>query len=258
MVWAAIGAAAVGVVGNAIMSDSGGSQQQAAPSGGGGSSGFGGLLSSYMTAQQAEEMKNATNQAVGMADPFAQSRQLANQQLQALMQSPGSMQNDPAGQWAMQQGRQAVDRSLAAKHMTASGNALTELTQWGQGLANQQYNSRLGQLSNMASQGANPGAAGQMLMTGTQLSQGLTAAAGTGAMSSLGQMSSGIGTALGGIGNAIGGYFGGSPSGTLPQYSTGGYGNQTGFDTGIGGSGYTTASTGGADSQQSQMLASQW
>jgi len=260
MVWAAIGAAAIGVVGGALTSKH--SSQQAAPAASGGSSGsgFAGLLSDYMTAQQANEMKSATNQAVSMADPFSQSRQMANTQLQSLMQNPGQMQNDPSYQWALQQGMQGVDRSLAAKHQTASGNALTELTQYGQGLASQQYNNRLGQLSNMASQGANPAAAGQMLMSGTQISQGLTSAAGTGAMSSLGQMAGGIGTAMGSIGNAIGGYFGSSsqPNGALPQYSTGGYGNQTGFDTGIGGSGYTAASTGGVSSQQSQMLASQW
>jgi len=262
MSWGAIGAAVVGVAGSALLGGGGSSSnnssanQQAAAS----SSGFPGLLSAYMTAQQGQAMQGATNQAVSMADPFSQSRNLANTQLQSLMQNPGQMQNDPSYQWAVQQGQQGIDRSLAAKHQTASGNALTELTQWGQGLASQQYNNRLGQLSNMASQGANPAAAGQMLMSGTQISQGLTSAAGTGAMSSLGQMSGGLGTAMGSVGNAIGGYFGSSsqPNGALPQYSTGGYGNQTGFDTGIGGSGYSVDSTGGAGSQQSQMLASQW
>lgn len=170
----------------------------------------GGLASAYMTQQQSDAMMGATNQAVQEADPFAQSRQLANQQLQALMQSPGSMQNDPAGQWAMQQGRQAVDRSLAAKHMTASGNALTELTQWGQGLANQQYNSRLGQLASMASQGASPAVAAQARLQGTGQAVGLSGQASGQAINSAQNLGNSIGGAIGGIGNAIGGYSSGS------------------------------------------------
>ena len=250
---AALVGAGAGLVGAAMHHPSGGGGGGggggSSPAAGGSGGGFAGLLSDYMTAQQANEMKSATNQAVAAADPFSQSRQLANTQLQSLMQNPGQMQNDPSYQWALQQGMQATDRSLAAKHQTASGNALTELTQYGQGLASQQYNNRLNQLSNMASQGASPEQAGQLRLQGTQYSQGLMSAAAAGGINSLGN-----------IGNAIGGYFGSSsqPTGALPQYSTGGYGNQTGFDTGIGGSGYTAASTGGADSQQSQMLASQW
>lgn len=224
-------------------------QQQAA---GGGGGAMQGLLSAYMTNEQRKAMEDATERSVAMADPFAGSRSLANQQLQSLMQTPGSVMNDPAGQWAFQQGQQAVDRSLAARHQSASGNALTELAQWGQGLANQRYDARLGQLGALASQGSSPTAAADALLKGTQMSQGLMNAATSGAMGSL----SGVGGAVAGAaGNLIGGY---QPPGALPQYSTGTYSNPTGFNTGIGGSGYTVASTGGARSQQSQMLASQW
>lgn len=178
------------------------------------------LIGGYMTQQQSDLRLQQTQQASAQADPFAQSRQLANQQLQALMQSPGSMQNDPAGQWAMQQGRQAVDRSLAAKHMTASGNALTELTQWGQGLANQQYNSRLGQLSTMASQGSNPVAAAQIMMQGTGQAMGLQNSAQSQNIQGAQQLGTAAGNALGGIGNAIGGYSSGTdPYGGSPTYS---------------------------------------
>jgi len=188
------------------------SQQQSQQGGVGGA--IGGLASAYETQQQSKTMMGATNQAVQEADPFAQSRQLANQQLQALMQNPGSMQNDPAGQWAMQQGGQAVDRSLASKHQTASGNALTELTQWGQGLANQQYNSRLGQLSSMASQGASPAAAAQARLQGTGQATGLQGQASGQAINSAQNLGNSIGGALGGIGNAIGGYSSGTDSGS--------------------------------------------
>lgn len=255
MPWGIAAAVAGSVVSSALAPDP--SSSPAPSGGGGGSNGFAGLLSAYMTQGQANAMQSATDRSVAMADPFSQSRQLANTQLQSLMQNPGQMQNDPSYQWALQQGQQGVDRSLAAKHMTASGNALTELTQYGQGMASQQYNNRLNQLSAMASQGASPSAAANNLLTGTQVAQGLSSAAGTGAMSSLGSGQGSLGTSLGnGISNLIGGYNG--PTGALPQYSTGNWMNPTGYDTGIGGSGYTVASTGGYGSQQSQMLASQW
>lgn len=255
MVWAAIGGAAVSVVGGALLSKK---SKSSSSSGSSGSGGFAGLLSDYMTAKQGQEMASARDKAVAMADPFAQSRQLANTQLQSLMQNPGQMQNDPSYQWAVQQGGQAVDRSLAAKHMTASGGALQELSQWGQGLASQQYNQRLNQLSMMASQGASPSAAANAELQGTQYSQGLMSAAAAGGINTMAS-GGGIGTSLGNfatsVGNAITGY---QPSGALPQYSTGSWSNPTGFNTGVGGSGYSAASMGGADSQQAQMLASQW
>lgn len=255
MAWAAIGGAAVSVVGGMLSKKK---SKAPAPTAGG-TGGFAGLLSNYMTAKQGQEMASARDKAVAMADPFAQSRQLANQQLQSLMQNPGQMQNDPSYQWAVQQGGQAVDRSLAAKHMSASGGALQELSQWGQGLASQQYNQRLNQLSMMASQGASPSAAANAELQGTQYAQGLMSAAAAGGINSMSGGGGGIGGMLGGLATqAADAIMPANPTGSLPQYSTGTWSNPTGFDTGVGGSGYTEASTGGAGSQQSQMLASQW
>jgi len=220
------------------------------------------LIGAYMTQQQSDAMLQATQKASAQADPFAQSRTMANQQLQALMQNPGSMQNDPAGQWAMQQGGQAVDRSLAAKHQTASGNALTELTQWGQGLANQQYNSRLGQLFGMASQGADPAAAANITMKGTGQAMGLQNSAMSQGIQGAQQLGTAAGGALKGIGNAIGGYssstdpYGGSslysdPNASVwnspyannqfstPQAGTNLYDTSGGYSTGANPGGYT-------------------
>jgi len=261
MVWAAIGGAAVSVIGGSLLSKKSKSSAPAQQQGGGGG-GFSGLLSDYMTAKQGQEMASARDKAVAMADPFAQSRQLANTQLQSLMQNPGQMANDPSYRWAVQQGGQAVDRSLAARHMGASGGALQELTQWGQGLASQQYNQRLAQLSGMASQGASPSMAAQSELQGTQYAQGLMSAAVAGGINSMGG-GGGLTSMLGGLassaGNAISGY---QPSGSLPQYSTGSWSNPTGFDTGVGGSGYAANSlsteVGPSGVSQAGMLASQW
>lgn len=210
MVWAAIGAAAVTTIGGAVLNKKkgGGSSSGGGSSGGG----FSGLLSDYMTAKQGQEMATARDKAVAMADPFAGSRNLANQQLQNLMRDPNAITQDPSYQFAVQQGGQVLDRSLAARHMSVSGGALQELTQWGQGLASQQYNQRLQTLANMASQGASPTAAADAELKGTQYSQGLMGAAAAGGLQSL-SGGGGGGSMFGAVGDAIGGMFGGGSSG---------------------------------------------
>jgi hypothetical protein len=59
----------------------------------------------------------------------------------AQMATPGAefQSNDPSYQFRLQQGQQAVERSLAAKGMMNSGNAAIELQQYGQGAASQEY-----------------------------------------------------------------------------------------------------------------------
>lgn len=227
MAWAAVGSAAVGVIGSLF------GKKKSAPAPAGGMGGFGGLASSFMTAKQGQEMAKARDKAVGMADPFAASRGLANQQLQSLMQTPGSMVNDPAFKFAMDQGLQGVNRSLAAQHFTGSGNAMTELMGYGQGLASQMYNQRLQTLGTMASQGASPTAAAEAELKGTQLSQGLFGTAAAGGLQTLSGAAGGIGSAIGGIGKAVGGLFGGGSStpdvaGVTPNYGSTGV-DMTGF-----------------------------
>lgn len=219
MVWAAIGAAAVGVIGSAIMAPdpSSGGQQQGqqqgqqgpAPGGQGGGQSIGGAIGNlYLTDQGAKNIQAAGTTAAGMSDPFAQSRQLANTQLQSLMQNPGSMANDPQAKFAMDQGIQATNRGIAAKHQTNSGNAQMELMNYGQGMSNQNYNNRLNQLSTMASQGASPGTAGQQYLGATETAQSGLTAGGMGVMAAASPFISSAGSALGSaIGNGIGGYF---------------------------------------------------
>jgi hypothetical protein len=80
--------------------------------------------------------------------------------------------------------------------------------QYGQGLANQQYNNRIGQLGQMASQGASPAAGAQMQLNSLASAQGGLSAANAQLMQSAGQFGRSIG---GGLGGLFGG--GGSTSG---------------------------------------------
>jgi hypothetical protein len=101
MVWAAIGAAAVTVVGGALMS--------------GGSSG---------------------NSNLAAYDPYSQYRPAAAQQLNALMKDPSSAVNSGYGLAE----QQAASRTMAAQGYTGSGNALVAAAQAGGNAYQQQFN----------------------------------------------------------------------------------------------------------------------
>jgi hypothetical protein len=62
-------------------------------------------------------------------------------------------QTGPGYSFAMDQGVNALDRSAASRGGLYSGGAARELTQFGQGLANQEWNTRLSQLAGLAGTG---------------------------------------------------------------------------------------------------------
>jgi hypothetical protein len=64
-------------------------------------------------------------------------------------------QQSPGYQFAMQQGLQALDRSAASKGLTGSGAALKGVTEYAQGIANQEFGNYQGRLAQMAGMGAN-------------------------------------------------------------------------------------------------------
>ena len=69
--------------------------------------------------------------------------------LNTLMDNPDSIANTGAYKFAFQQGNEAVNRNLAARGLLKSGNRLTELTKFGQGLASQQYGAEFDRMSNL-------------------------------------------------------------------------------------------------------------
>lgn len=79
----------------------------------------------------------------------------------------GAFQTGPGYQFAMDQGTQAALRGASAAGMLSSGNTLTALTEYGQGLANQEYGSWLDRLNNLSGQGM-AGASGQAAGYGAQ------------------------------------------------------------------------------------------
>lgn len=65
----------------------------------------------------------------------------------------GAFQTGPGYQFAMDQGTNAALRGASASGMLNSGNTLTALTGFGQGLANQEYGGWLDRLSGASAQG---------------------------------------------------------------------------------------------------------
>jgi len=126
-----------------------------------------------------EGAQNAANQAAATADPFAPLRPEFQQQLRDRFQElinfdPNKIKDDPAYQFQLEQGEEALNRASAASGMYRSGNRGTELTKFGQGLAssftekqfarNQQILSTLAQLSGVNV--SNPVAAAQLGLSG--------------------------------------------------------------------------------------------
>lgn len=106
--------------------------------------------------------EGALNSAIGAYQPWVTSGGAANTMYSNALglngadgnaTATGAFQAGPGYQFAMDQGTQAALRGASAGGMLNSGNTLTALTQFGQGLANQEYGSWLDRLSGMSSQG---------------------------------------------------------------------------------------------------------
>lgn len=103
------------------------------------------------------------SKAMTAADPFAGQRPQYQQALASLMSGQFTPQ-DPSYEWRFRQGQQATDRAQAAMGNLMSGNRLTALTDYGQGMASTEYQNQFARLAQLA--GANsgsPAAAGQLL-----------------------------------------------------------------------------------------------
>ena len=83
-------------------------------------------------------------------DPFAGERAKYSQQLSALMANPSSVTQLPGYQFGMQQGEQALNRSMAATGQQQSGQQQIGLSQYGQQYAGQFYQQSLENLKGLS------------------------------------------------------------------------------------------------------------
>lgn len=107
-----------------------------------------------------EEIQRMLAQQSGAAQAQLQPYSQAGQQALSNLQAPSqeALENDPGYQFRLQQGQQALERSLAARGLGQSGAALKAAQEYGQGLADQTYNDFFNRQSQIAAQGL--GAAG--------------------------------------------------------------------------------------------------
>lgn len=104
--------------------------------------------------------------AMGYEQPYLQAGGQGMQAYLGTLGLPGGegrqsainrFQTSPGYKFAMQQGTQALQRQGAASGLTGSGAEARALTQYGQGLANQQYGQYQGRLAGLAQMGAGMG-----------------------------------------------------------------------------------------------------
>lgn len=100
--------------------------------------------------------------ATAQLDPYAKAGTNALTQLQAALGLSGqpaadnflkNFRTDPGYQFSMDQGTKALDQSASARGGLYSGAAAKELETFGHGLADQQFGTRIGQISGVANQG---------------------------------------------------------------------------------------------------------
>lgn len=90
---------------------------------------LGGLSSISANNRAEKDLLNARQQALTRYQPYVDARF-----------NPGDLTQDPGYQFRLQQGQQAIDRSLGARGKQFSGEALKAAQDYGQGLADSTYN----------------------------------------------------------------------------------------------------------------------
>jgi len=108
------------------------------------------------------QAQDAYNHSIDVFSPYAKTGQAANTMYSNALglngakgntAATGAFQAGPGYQFALDQGTQAALRGASAGGMLNSGNTLTALAQYGQGLANQEYGSWLNRLQGQSAQG---------------------------------------------------------------------------------------------------------
>lgn len=136
-------------------------------------------VKSYMDQDEMEDqLMSQQKRSEVLLSPFTQAGLGATNQLSSRLQegfTPDDLENDPGYKFNLAQGQKALDRSASARGSYYSGSALKEAQDYGQGLADNTYNSAYqrwasenGQIGNLAGQGQNAAGA----LTGVYDNQG--------------------------------------------------------------------------------------
>lgn len=136
--------------------------------------------------EAADIQGRAFDEAENIFDPRLEQEQGAMARVNALLGLPGGdgsdptevLRNTPGYQFRFNQGQQATERVAAAGGGYVSGNTLTALHEYGQGIADQGFNDYLSQVTDLQNQGVDRTLAGLKLDRGNILSDYRLGAAG--------------------------------------------------------------------------------
>lgn len=165
MAWVAIGGAAIGVVGSAVISNQNNKAADARAANASASAGNNPVTAADPFADQRFQYQNQLKELMtgntAKMDPGAQAvmngiamggtaQPLANDA--AAMLKPGYEFNssDPSYAWRLSQGMDAVNRGAAKSGLLDSGNRMIELMNYGQGAASQEFGAEYARKTNAA------------------------------------------------------------------------------------------------------------
>lgn len=168
--------------------------------------GLANAASSYMAYDTQDEMKKklleSQNQSQAALAPYLSAGTSGISALQSGF-DPSQLESDAGYQFRLQQGQDALEKSLAAKGLSSSGAALKAAQEYGQGTAAQAYNDAYSQWYQKNAALGNYGANATGTLTGIYDNIGNIGANAAGAQSNI--LSSALSSALSG-GKAIIGY----------------------------------------------------
>lgn len=158
----------------------------------------------------ADLTSGAYNRAEDFFDPRLDQERSAMDRVNALLGLSGEevdydlFRETPGYQFALEQGRQAIERSAAAGGGLVSGNTLAALTEYGQGLADQNFQNYLANVMGLQNQGVDAALAGMAVDEGNALAN-LRLGRGGAVASGIEGSTSALTGALSGISGALGG-----------------------------------------------------
>jgi hypothetical protein len=161
-----------------------------------------GLAGDALGAYSAGKQNKYGNQIAEEANPFAKYRPLYGEKLKKLMDDPNAFEEDPAFQFARDQGLEAVTRKMNASGFSGSGNMATELMNYASGLAHQYRGTEMDRLANLSGAGIAPSP-----LSSAVGAQGAAFDQGGQVLSDIGRL---FGSQAGGEGGLLSGLFGGT------------------------------------------------
>lgn len=109
------------------------------------------------------DIERGTTSAIAGYQPYLATGRTGLSTLETLLTNPESVANTGAYRWALEQGLTSLDRIQGARGKRLSGQGLQEITQYGQGLASQQYQNVFSNALSLANIGERAtGAVGQL------------------------------------------------------------------------------------------------